>query len=245
MKVIGVKNKGFMLAAIFVLFGAFFLFPITAQALKSNNFQFDETSIGTSGPLNQSSANYGLSGATGDMGVGNSASGNYQIDAGSKTDPDPVLAFAVENTEASFGVLSSSVTATAIAKFSVLNYSSHGYTIQIFGKSPTNDSHSIKSLENTEMSQAGTEQFGINLVANTQPTSVGSNPDNGLFGFGSITDDYKIPNYYKYNEGDIIAMAGKSSGITNYTITYLLNVAGLTPGGEYRSDQTLIVLGTY
>ena len=40
-------------------------------------------------------------------------------------------------------------------------------------------------------------------------------------------------------------MAGKSSGITNYTITYLLNVAGLTPGGEYRSDQTLVVLGTY
>ena len=239
------EKRGFILGVISILFGAFFLFPITAQALKSNNFQFDETSIGTSGPLNQSSTNYGLSGATGDIGVGNSASENFQIDAGSKTDPDPVLAFAVENTEASFGVLSSTTPATTTAKFSVLNYSSHGYTVQIFGKSPTNDSHSIEALENPEMSQVGTEQFGINLVANTQPVSVGSNPDNGLFGFGSIADDYKVPNYYKYKDGDIIAMAGKSSGITNYTITYLVNVAGLTPGGEYSSDQTLVVLGTY
>ena len=111
------RKRGFILGVISILFGAFFLFPITAQALKSNNFQFDETSIGTSGPLNQSSTNYGLSGATGDIGVGNSASENFQIDAGSKTDPDPVLAFAVENTEASFGVLSSTTPATTTAKF--------------------------------------------------------------------------------------------------------------------------------
>lgn len=229
--------------AVFVL--SFIVFPITVQALKSNNFQIDESSIGTSGPLNQSSTNYGLSGAVGDLGVGNSASDNFQIDAGSKTDPSPVLAFAVDNTQASFGVLSPTTPAVTVANFSVLNYSSHGYTVQIFGKSPTNNSHSIKSLDNIEMSQPGTEQFGINLVANTMPTSIGANPDNGLFGFGSVTDDYKTPNYYKYSEGDIIARAGKSSGVTNYTITYLVNVAGLTPGGEYHSDQLLVVLGTY
>lgn len=233
------------LAAILTLLSAFFLFPITSQALKSNNFQIDESSIGTGGPLNQSSANYGLDSATGDIGVGNSASENFQIDAGSKTDPSPTLAFAVENTQTSFGVLSSGTTATAIANFSVLNYSSHGYTVQVFGKTPTNNTHSIKNLENTELSQPGTEQFGLNLVANTQPSSIGANPDNGLFGFGSITDDYNVPNYYKYSEGDVIARAGKSSGITNYTITYIMNVAGLTPGGEYRSDQLLVVLGTY
>ena len=240
-----VRNILTMAFVVFLMFGAFFVFPITVQALKSNSYQIDESSIGTSGPLNQSSANYGLSGAAGDIGVGNSASENFQVDAGSKTDPSPVLAFSVDNTQANFGVLSPTTTATAIANFSVLNYSSHGYTVQIFGNSPTNDSHSIKPLTNMELSQPGTEQFGINLVANTQPISIGANPDNGLFGFGSLTDDYKVSNYYKYSEGDIIARAGKSSGITNYTITYVMNVAGLTPGGEYRSDQLLVVLGTY
>ena len=240
------RNQKILYYIIATIFSAFFLFPIGVQALKSTNFQFDEASIGTGGPINQSSGNYGLwGGGNSDIGVGNSSSENYQIDAGANTDPSPTLAFAVENTDVGFGVLSPTTPSMATANFSVLNYSSHGYTVQIVGKPPTNNNHTIDALENLEMSQPGIEQFGLNLVANTLPESIGANPDNGLFGFGSVTDDYKVSNYYKYKNEDVIARAGKSSGVTNYTISYLVNVAGLTPGGEYHSDQTLIVLGTY
>ena len=52
-----------------------------AETLTSNNYQFDESSIGTSGLLNSGSANFGITEATGDIGIGESSSNNYQIQA--------------------------------------------------------------------------------------------------------------------------------------------------------------------
>ena len=219
--------------------------PTLAETLQSNNFKIDESSVGTSGPLNAGSLNYGITDATGDLGVGNSASSSFQIEAGSKTSPDPVLAFAVTSSTANFGSFSTSSASVATATFSVLNYTSYGYVAQIVGYPPTNGSHTIPGMSVSGPSQPGTEQFGINLVANTLPVSLGANPDNGLFGFGSIKTDYATPNTYRYVSGETIAEAPKSSGITNYTISYIVNVGGLTPGGIYTSDQTLIVTGTY
>ena len=94
-------------------------------------------------------------------------------------------------------------------------------------------------------SQVGIEQFGINLVANTSPVSFGSNPDNGQFGFGQANNSYDDANNYRYVSGETIAEAPKTSGKTIYTISYLVNVGALTPGGQYTANQTLIVIGTY
>lgn len=216
-----------------------------AETLTSNNYQFDESSIGTSGLLNSGSANFGITEATGDIGVGESSSNNYQIQAGSKTDPSPVLAFAISSAAPNFGVLSASTPSLTTASFSVMNYTSYGYTVQIIGSPPTNSGKSIAPMSTRGPSQIGTEQFGLNLVANTSPSSIGANPDNGQFGYGSITTNYATPNQYYFASGDTIAQSPKSSGITNYTITYLVNVAGLTQGGQYKSDQTLVVLATF
>lgn len=212
---------------------------------ESPNYKLDESSIGTGNPLQQSSNNYNLKGGTGTLGTGNASSSNFQIDAGANTSAEPVLAFAVNSSTTNLGVFSPTTAATATASFSVKDYTSYGYTVQLVGKPPSNGPHTIPALATSELSQTGTEQFGINLVANTSPTSVGANPDNGQFGFGSIEPDYNTPNYYRYVSGDVIARSNKSSGITNYTITYVVNVAGLTPGGKYTSNQTLVVLGTY
>jgi hypothetical protein len=100
-------------------------------------------------------------------------------------------------------------------------------------------------MSTTTTSQIGVEQFGINLVANTSPTSFGANPDNGQFGFGSITANYATANNYRYVDGETVAQATKNSGVTTYTISYVTNVATLTPGGQYSADQTIIVTGTY
>lgn len=218
---------------------------IDTSALQSTNFKFDETSIGTSGLINSGSANFGISEATGDLGVGESSSTNFQIQAGSKTDPSPVLGFSVTASATNFGIFTPSSASVASATFSVMNYTSWGYTVQIIGNAPTNGAHSIAPMSMLDSSQPGTEQFGINLVANTSPSSIGANPDNGQFGFGAVASNYSTPNQYYYVSGDTIAQSPKSSGVTNYTITYLVNVEGLTPGGQYKSDQTLVVLGTF
>jgi hypothetical protein len=146
---------------------------------------------------------------------------------------------------ANFGTLTATQARTAVATFSVINYTTYGYVVQIFGDPPTFDSHTIDAMSTLGTSSPGTEQFGINLVANTSPSSFGSNPDNGQFGFGSVASNYSVANEFYYQNGDVIAQASKDSGLTHYTISYLVNVESLTPGGTYAANQTLVVTGTY
>jgi hypothetical protein len=218
---------------------------VYAQSLQSSNYRFDESVIGTGGLLEASSANFSATSATGDIGIGNSASVNFQTNSGTKTSPDPALAFAVLSSSVDFGTLSPSTTSTGTTTFAVSNYTTFGYVVQIHGNAPTNGAHSIDAMSTTTTSQIGVEQFGINLVANTSPTSFGANPDNGQFGFGSITANYATANNYRYVDGETVAQATKNSGVTTYTISYVTNVATLTPGGQYSADQTIIVTGTY
>ena len=218
---------------------------VYADPLQSPNYRFDESTIG-SGGLNQStSANYQGSDAIGDVAIGNASSTNYQVNAGSKTTNDPALSFAINNSGINFGNFTASNATMTTANFAISNYTSYGYVVQIVGKPPTNGNHTLPAMATTGASQSGTEQFGINLVANTSPSSVGANPNNGQFGFGAAATSYGSSNQYRYVSGETIASAPKSSGVTTYTISYLVNVAGLTPGGQYTSNQTLIVTGTY
>lgn len=221
-----------------------------AETLQSTNYKFDEATVGA-GNMNQaSSTNFQASSSFGDLGVGNSASGNFQIEAGSQTTPDPTLSLAILTTNANFGLFSASTPTIATSSFAVLNYTSYGYAVQLTGTPPSNGAHTITGMGTTATSQPGIEQFGINLVANSQPSSFGANPDNGQFGFGQVgtgsgDTSYSTPNEFRYVSGETIASAPKSSGKTIYTISYLVNAAGITPGGQYISNQTLIVTGTY
>lgn len=243
--VLMVKQKGHVVKRVIV--GVLFmcLLPLPAQALQSANYRFSEEAIGTGNMLQSSSNSYQAMDGVNDLAVGNAASTNYQVEAGSKTSPDPWLSFNVTTTSADFGTFSPTTTATATATFSVLNHTSYGYLVQIIGTPPTNDGHAINAMASTDQSNPGSEQFGINLVANTAPISFGANPDNGQFGSGVAGANYNNANYYRYVSGETIASAPKSSGITNYTISLIVNVAPLTPGGIYTSQQTLIVTGTY
>lgn len=212
---------------------------------QSNNYRFDESTIGSGGLIQSSSENFQGSNASGDLTVGNSASENFQVESGSQTTNDPTLAFAINTADANFGSFSASSPTVATATFSVANYTAFGYVVQIVGSPPTNGTHVIDPLPIEATSQVGIEQFGVNLVANTLPVSVGANPNNGQFGFGEAAPNYNTSNSYRYVSGETIAKAPKSSGLTTYTLSYLVNVDSLTPGGKYTSDQTLIVTGTY
>jgi len=218
---------------------------VYADPLQSTNYRFDESTIGAGGLIQSSSANYQGTDAVGDVAIGNAASTNYQVNAGSKTTNDPTLSFSLNSGGINFGSFTASSATVTTASFSVSDYTSYGYVVQIVGGPPTNGSHTLPAMTTTGASQSGIEQFGINLVANTSPSSVGANPDNGQFGFGAATTNYGTSNQYRYVSGETIAQAPKSSGLTAYTISYLVNVAGLTPGGQYTSNQTLIVTGTY
>lgn len=232
--------------ALLVLFGA----PVSASNTPSStNFRFDETSIGLTNSIESSSANFRDQSTAGGAAAGSSSSDNFKTEIGSNTSPDPNLTFTLNSQAANFGSFSTTQAATATATFSIVNYTSYGYVVQIAGKPPTYANNEIDAMGANAPSQPGTEQFGINLVANTDPTSFGANPENGTvpndFGFGQAAPNYANPNQFRYVPGETIAQAPKSSGKTEYTISYLVNVANLTPGGTYGSDQVLIVTGTY
>lgn len=218
---------------------------VYAQSLQSSNYRFDEGVIGTGGMLQSNSANYSATSATGDIGIGNSASTNFQVDSGTKTSPDPALTVAVLSSTANFGTFSPTTTTTSTATFSVINYTTYGYVVQLVGNNLSNGPSTINSMTTTGPPQVGIEQFGVNLVANTLPSSFGANPNNGQFGYGSVAPNYATPNEFRYISGETIALATKNSGQTIYTLSYIVNVAQLTPGGVYTSDQTLVVTGTY
>lgn len=213
--------------------------------LQSQNYRFDESAIDSGSLVEGSSSNYKATTATGDLIVGESSSSDYQIETGSKTTDDPALSFNISSGNIAFGDFTTSSATVTTATFSITNYTSYGYVVQIFGNSPTNGNHSIKSMDTTESSIPGTEQFGINLVANTTPTNFGANPNNGQFGFGVASENYNTGNKFRFVSGEIIASAPKSSGTTLYTISYLVNVSSMTPGGRYNCGQTVIVTGTY
>ena len=240
-----IARRSGLLVALFVCGLIPVLASTQATALQSTNYSIREGTIG-SGSLNQSSStSYRITDATGDIGIGNSASSNYNLSAGSKTPVDPTLSFAITSGAITFPTFSASTARMTTSTFTVLNYTSYGYVVQIDGTPPTNAGHVIPPMGTTGASTPGIEQFGINMVANTAPSNIGANPDNGGYGFGVAAANYATPNAYRFVNGETIASAPKSSGVTNYTISYLVNVAGLTPGGQYKSDITLIVVGTY
>lgn len=219
--------------------------PVAAEYSASTNYRFDEMTVGAGGLVQSASTNYQANSVLGDIAIGETSSANYQLGTGSLTTNEPTLSVVVNAATIDLGQLTSSTPATATASFSVRNYTAFGYVVQLSGGTMRNGTHAIDPMLTTNTSQPGTEQFGVNLVANTSPTSFGANLNNGDFGHGQIMSNYSQANKFRYVEGETIAQAPKSSGATSYTLSYLVNVADLTPGGIYTTNQSVVVTGTY
>ena len=245
------KNLTIGLVSFLIVSAGFAVFDIgrlSAQS-SSTNYEINEYFIGPGGQLESSSTNYQLQGGgAGDTGVGESESTNFRQQAGFNTASEPRLSFAITDGAVELGGLSTVTTATDTATFSVLNYTTYGYVVQILGDTPVNGSHNLAAMSSTAASQVGTEQFGINLVANTSPTTFGADPaqvPSSDFSYGQAATNYNTANNYRYVQGETIALAGEASGQTDYTISYITNISETTPGGEYAGGLTLIVVGTY
>lgn len=219
-----------------------------AEAISSSTYQIQEDFIGGGGNTRSTSNSYISQDALGGAAAGPSAGTAYQAQSGSQTTNDPTLAFSVNTSSVNLGSLSTSLTRTGTATFSVLNYTSYGYIVQTVGNPPDNGSHTLTGMASAAASSTGTEQFGINLKANTSPATFGADPaqsPDSTFGFGAAATGYNTANAFKYVSGNTIAQATKSSGKTTYTISYIVNIANSTPGGSYSGKQTLVVTGTY
>jgi hypothetical protein len=219
----------------------------TAQ-YTSPNYRVDETFFGTGGELDASSPGYRAKQSAGELGVGNISSTSYQAYGGFNTDRIESLEFIVNATNTNLGTLASGTTATTTGTFSVKAYLAQGYVVQTASDPPQNGAYTLTNLTSPTASATNTEQFGMNLVANTAPTTFGANPSqqpDSTFSFGAAATGYDTTNLYKYVKDDIIAQSTKSSGVTNYTISYIFNIRGRTPGGTYTFNHVLVATATY
>lgn len=223
--------------------------PAYAQS-TSTNYKVEESFFGSGGELDPSSTNYKAKQSAGELTVGNSASTNYQFQGGFNTSNVPLLEFAVNGGVYDLGIIDASITGSAVATFTVRNYLSSGYVVLVHGASPTTangSSHALSSLGSPTSSQAGVEQFGLNLVNNSVP-DIGADPSqipDVTFGFGSAASGYDTANLFKFVNGDTIAFSNKSSGQTNYSLSIIANVDRSTPAGQYGGRLNIQVVPTF
>lgn len=231
---------------------------------NSTNYRVIESEVGGNGQFLSGSASYNINpniddggSSLGEAAVGNSGSANYQINSGFNTTSQPGLTLIVNTSSVDLGVLSTSVASTVTATFDVLNYTSYGYVVSVIGATPVNSGHNLTALTTDTASAATTEQFGINTRANSSP-AIGADPvqlpdatfsfgvsGDGITGTYGTTRPYTVPNKWRYNSGETIASAPKSSGATRYTVSFLANISSTTPGGKYTGGLSIVATGTY
>lgn len=233
-----------------ILFAALFLNGLANAQPKhtSPSYGVDEVLFGAGGVTDANSASYNARASLGDTVVGNSGSSLYQIYGGYTTTDLPFLEFTTSQSVVDLGTQSPSATSTGSATFTVKAYLSNGYVVQTVSDPPKNSNYQIATPNTPTSFTAGVEQFGMNLRANTSPGSVGADPEqipDSSFSYGQVSDDYNTPNMYKYTKNDVIAYSNKSSGVTKYTMSYVINVSNVTPGGSYTMNHSLVATATY
>ena len=228
----------------------FALLPTHAFAAQSSssNYRVNEVFFGSGGELNACSGSFCAKQSAGELTVGQTSSDNFSARAGFNTNREPYIEFIVDPVNIDLGTISPTSTKTANANFTVKTYLADGYVVTNASDPPRNNTYVMPELPIPTGSQVGTEQFGINLTANTDPVTFGANPTqspDSTFGFGQVTLDYSNPNTYKYVKNDIIAQSLKSSSYTDYTISYIFNISNITPGGTYTLRHDLVATATF
>lgn len=228
--------------------------PAFAQSTSSPSYKVDEYQFGTGSNVDLNSAHYNANAGVGSLAVGRSSSTNYDAEAGLITPSEPFLEVFVNNTNVDLGTLDSSTTGTGSGVFWVRTYNSGAYVIQTMSQPPTSEGGKVLTAKSTlGASNQGTEEFGINLVANTAPVTFGADPLNvpdGTFADGQVATGYNTTGQFKYGVGDIIArspatVGNQAVGRTDYTISYLANVSATTPAGTYVMKHDIVVTATY
>lgn len=277
-------RRQFVIGACVVLATAGGALSASDPTMTSSSYSVTESEVGGNGCSQVSgsytcgaSSNYSLNPATDDGGsslgeaaVGNSASSNYQTNSGFDTTAQPGLMMSINTASIDFGVLSTAVATTKTASFSVRDYTSSGYIVQAIGSTPSYSGHNLTAITTAMCgnaygctSTAGSEQFGINLVADRSPVDPvpgSSDPvcqatgfcygvaGDGTTGTYGSTRPYTVGGLsaaYRYVPGETIASGPQSSGETDYTITFLANISTRTPSGVYSGNMTLVATGTY
>ena len=234
------KTKLFLiLNLVFILFILAFPTNILARTESANYVIYAD--VFSSGGLATSTSDlYSLYDTIGEALIlsNTSTSDLYGIKSGfQELYPDQYLTFSIADTAVELGTLSDSAASTDSNALIADTNAGNGYSITISGSTLTSGANTISAIGATAVaSSPGTEQFGINLVANSSP-AIGLDPV-GTAPIGSAAGQYGIADSFAFNSGDTIASAGSATNQTTFTVSYLANISASTESGTYTATLT-------
>jgi len=141
------------------------------------------------------------------------------------------------------GALDSKSTLFAQSQMAVGTNATGGFAITANGTPMAAATNAIDSPSSPTESTPGKNQFGINLVANNEP-SVGSDPV-GEWANAIASPGYSIPNRFMYVPGDVVAYSPNVSLMKKFTVSYVLNASPSLRAGVYTTTMTFIASGRF
>lgn len=162
-------------------------------------------------------------------------------------------------------------TAYANSQMAASTNAGFGYAITVHGQTLMSGTNQINPMIAAAASFPGTSQFGLNLKANSATVfgGVGTDPDiglnvspvagagaNGEVYRGQAVNGYDLKDQFKFVSNDTVADSKNgyvegSPGATAatdgqiFTATYIANVPGSQPAGDYSTTLTYICTPTY
>ena len=250
-----VIKKLIVLVSVFSL-----LIPVRAlaQTPSSSSYSVPESSFSSGGDIDANSASYNARVVAGNNVIGDATSTSYRTYAGPISPSEEYLEMVMGTITVDLGTFSDTTTSFGQASFYVRAYVNGSYAIVTMSQSLTSENgNTIQPLASTSSPTTGTEQFGINLVQNScPPASVGCTPPLGAnpvlipdsnFANGSAAAGYNTTNQYRYVQGETVATnsGNPAWGRTDYTVSYIANISGITEAGLYRKVHILTAVTTF
>ncbi len=162
---------------------------------------------------------------------------------------DPTLTFAVGSTSCALGTLSTTQTQQCTYTLSAATNGESGYTITYLPAATlTSGWNTIDALGSMTASTLNTEQFGINLAANTAAgshtaTDFGAAPSGGS---GLVVGSYVTADVFRFlTAGSALAASFGPSLTTVYTVSTIANIGNTTEAGAYGTTITFNIVAGY
>lgn len=148
----------------------------------------------------------------------------------------------ISGTAVNLGSASTTTTSSGTSVFAASTNGGSGYSVTVNGATLTSGGNTITALSSGAASSTGTKQFGLNLVSNSTP-SVGSAVSGT--GTASAAANYNSTNTFRFGTGETVASVAGPTNANTFTVSYIANIDGVTPPGNYNSTLTYIATANF
>lgn len=148
-----------------------------------------------------------------------------------------------ENYFTDMGNMSDDATLTAQSEMAVGTNATAGFAVTVEGQPLTAGTNVVDGLTVPTASKTGKNQFGINLVENSE-LNIGHDPE-GIWANAVPSANYSQANMFTYNSGDVVAYSTSVSLIKKFTVSYVVNVSPSLRAGVYTTTLNYIASGRF